>query len=102
MGWISSRSDMIEDDESNFFYSDFKVILEMAENTHWIWDAATVFHGTTLGRLCAERPKSWKTCAKDNALRGQWSRANVVPHTQVTTARRMKSWDSLYIHTIMY
>ncbi|KAH9841995.1 uncharacterized protein C8Q71DRAFT_854353 [Rhodofomes roseus] len=85
MGWISARSDLIKDDESNFFYADYKLILQMAADTHWMWDAPQTYHGTSLGRLCCANPKSWKTFAKKHAAAGQWSRANVITHTQVTS-----------------
>ena len=73
----------VQDDESNFFYSEYKVILELDHNAHWMWDARKHYHGTTLSRLAAERPKSWKTFAKKNPDAGQWSRANVISHKTV-------------------
>ncbi|TFY51137.1 hypothetical protein EVG20_g11148, partial [Dentipellis fragilis] len=81
-----AQEQMIKDDESNFFYADFKLILQVATNTHWMWHAAETYHGTTLGRLCAKNPSSWKSFAKKNADLGQWSRANVITHSQVTSA----------------
>ncbi|THH29402.1 hypothetical protein EUX98_g4777 [Antrodiella citrinella] len=83
MGWISSRSPKIQNDESNFFYSDFKVIVQFADNAHWVWNARDHFHGTSLSRLASRSPSAWKTYCKKDPLSGQWSRANVITHAVV-------------------
>ncbi|KAJ8482679.1 hypothetical protein ONZ45_g14864 [Pleurotus djamor] len=79
-GWISGRSSNIQSDESNFAWADFKVLLELEQHTHWTWDAKHHHHGTSMNRLCAQKPNSWKTWAKHHPEDGQWSRANVITH----------------------
>ncbi|KZV59974.1 hypothetical protein PENSPDRAFT_694681 [Peniophora sp. CONT] len=88
MGWVSARSPKILSDESNFFWSEFRVIIELAENFHWVWNARTDPHGTTLSRLVAQMPKSWKTMARNRPDEGQWSRANVITKAAAQASKR--------------
>lgn len=78
------------DDESNFVYAEFKVILELDVNTHFIWNASNNLHSTTMNRVFSKQPKSWKTFTKSlmNANLAQWSRANVLIHNAVSNGLR--------------
>ncbi|VDC03699.1 unnamed protein product [Peniophora sp. CBMAI 1063] len=90
MGWVSARSKKILDDESNFFWSEYRIILELAEHCHWVWNAQDDPHGTTLSRLVARQPKSWKTVARNQPDEGQWSRANVITRAASQAAQRVQ------------
>ncbi|KAG2030243.1 hypothetical protein BDR03DRAFT_1017338 [Suillus americanus] len=87
VGWISARSHKVLDDESNFVYAEFKIILELDVNTHFIWNAPNDLHGTTMNRVFSKQPKSWKTFTRTlaNADLAQWSRANVLTHNAVSS-----------------
>ncbi|KAL0957303.1 hypothetical protein HGRIS_001114 [Hohenbuehelia grisea] len=86
-GWVSGRSANIKPDESNFAWADFKLVVELEQNVHWCWDAKRHAHGTSMNRLCATRPNSWKSWAKNHPADGQWSRANVITHATASAAK---------------
>lgn len=79
-------------------YAEHKLILELDEDTHWVWDAPRYFHGTTLNRVFSQHPKSWKTFAKSraNAPLAQWSRANVLTHNATTSGLRARETAGFY------
>jgi hypothetical protein len=82
----TKKCSQIKENESNFVYAPYKLIVELEYDAHWIWDAPKDLHGTTMNMLCAERPTSWKTWAKHHPHDGQWSRANVLTHATVLSA----------------
>ncbi|KAF4584813.1 hypothetical protein EYR38_002044 [Pleurotus pulmonarius] len=86
-GWVSGRSNRIKPDESNFAWANFKLLVELEPNAHWIWDARAHYHGTSMNRLCAIHPSSWKTWAKNHPEDGQWSRANVITRSTALAAK---------------
>ena len=107
VGWISARSKQVSkmdtncnsliqpkyyvlDDESNFVYAQFKVILDLDVDTHFIWNAPCHLHGTTMNRVFANDPKLWKTFARSlaNAPLAQWSHANVLTHNAVSSGKK--------------
>jgi hypothetical protein len=71
-------------------YAEFKVILELDVDTHFIWNAPNDLHGTTMNRVFSKQPKSWKTFTRSlaNADLAQWSRANVLTHNAVSSGLR--------------
>ncbi|KAG5222263.1 hypothetical protein IMY05_C3108000900 [Salix suchowensis] len=86
-GWVSGRSNRIKPDESNFAWANFKLLVELEPNAHWIWDARAHYHGTSMNRLCAIHPSSWKTWAKDHPEDGQWTRVNVITRSTALAAK---------------
>lgn len=78
----------VKRDESNFVYASWKLIVELEDQAHWIWDARSDLHGTTLNRLCASQPGSWKRYAHKHPDKGQWSRANVITKAATAAAKR--------------
>jgi len=105
VGWISARSKKVSlyyvvcvtvltqyyqvlDNESNFVYAEYKVILDLDVNTHFVWNAPCDLHGTTMNCIFAKQPKLWKTFTRSlkNADLAQWSHTNVLMHNAVSSA----------------
>ncbi|KIM78117.1 hypothetical protein PILCRDRAFT_90844 [Piloderma croceum F 1598] len=80
----------ILDNESNFVYTEYKVILDLDVNTHFVWNAPHDLHGTTMNRIFTKQPKLWKTFAKSlaNTDLAQWACADVFMHNAVRSASK--------------
>src|ERR1700723_635316 len=78
----------VKDDESSFVYGDYKLLVEMEADMHWIWEARRSLQGTTVNRVAGERPKYWKTWAKKHPDAAQWTRVNVISHQVAMAGRR--------------
>ncbi|KAG1844679.1 hypothetical protein F4604DRAFT_1688995 [Suillus subluteus] len=85
-----AKEQLVLDDESNFVYAEFKVILDLDVDTHFIWNAPNDLHGTTMNRVFSKQPKSWKTFTQSlaNVDLAQWSQANVLTHKAVSSGLR--------------
>ena len=60
--------------------------MELETDAHWIWNAPEQLHGTSMNRVSAKNPKSWKTWARKNPHMAQWSRGNVITHRVLQSA----------------
>jgi hypothetical protein len=60
-------------DEGNFFYLNYKLLVELDSHMLWVWDAMNTWHGTTVNRIIVDNPTSWKrmACNRKNIKEGQ-------------------------------
>jgi hypothetical protein len=102
-GWVMRRPDSVSSvffssisnlftmeqiprNESNFVYASHSLLLEMAQNMFWFWRAQEDEHGTTMNSLALKHPRSFAKYAHHAGDRGQWTRAEVLPHSVVQSA----------------
>ncbi|KDQ51003.1 hypothetical protein JAAARDRAFT_199548 [Jaapia argillacea MUCL 33604] len=64
--------------QSNFVYPGFRVIVELAEDAHWIWHADVNDHGTTANALAVQNPQHWKQYATLDSD-AQWTLVSTIP-----------------------
>ncbi len=79
----------VSSDESNFFWADFNLLVELQENALWAWWAKDHFHGTTMGGLAVERAAGARKCQGWEEL-AQWTHVSVIPHQVLAAALRRK------------
>jgi hypothetical protein len=81
--------------ESNFVFTSHALIIELAEQAYWFWNAPEDAHGSTLNDLALQHPRSYHGYVTletaDN--RAQWTRVQVMPH-RVVAANIKKEADS--------
>jgi hypothetical protein len=76
--------------ESNFVWCSHSLVLELAENAIWFWDAPADKHGTTMNSLALHHPKSYKSFITKEPERAQWTRACVMTHAVMAADRRQE------------
>ena len=85
----------IKRDESNFVWCSHALVVELAENAFWFWNAPADKHGTTMNHLALHHPKSYKSYITKEPDRGQWTRASVMTHAVMAADRRQEGWRTL-------
>ena len=69
----------VPDDESNFYYASYKLLIELALGTFWIWLAEEDYHGTTANTLQLLEPENWQKYAKSEPKKAQWTLVETLP-----------------------
>jgi hypothetical protein len=105
-GWVMKRSDtvssctgnilprglielqQIKRDQSNFVWTSHGLVVEMAENVFWFWNAPEDSHGTTMNDLALKHPRSYKTYVATEPERAQWTRVSVMTHAVMVADRK--------------
>ena len=78
----------IDRTEANFVYGDYKLVVELIEDSHWFWRAYHDAHGTTSSYTVLCNPKTWKQAAKDQPHLGQWTDGHTIPARVADAAKR--------------
>ena len=78
----------IKRDQSNFVWASHSLVVEMAENVFWFWNAPVDKHGTTMNNLALKHPDSYKSYITKEPDRAQWTRVSVMTHAVMTADRR--------------
>lgn len=75
---------------SNFFFADYKLILELSEDCLWSWHPSKTVHGTTLSIPVCAHPREWKTLVERPALleTGQVTAAFVITKAAISAASK--------------
>ncbi|KDQ49801.1 hypothetical protein JAAARDRAFT_200555 [Jaapia argillacea MUCL 33604] len=77
-GWVVKRPSTLDCFQSNFVYPGLRVIVELAEDAHWIWHADVDDHGTTANALAVQNPQHWKQYATLDSD-AQWTLVSTIP-----------------------
>ena len=93
--YIIPEAAQIGKKESNFFFANYSLILEMQEDMWWVWRAHSDHHGTTMCRLAAEHPTNWQEYMNCEPDRGQWTAVDTIPRRVALAAGRA------YMHTVV-
>lgn len=67
--------------ESNFMWAEFKLVLELAQDSFWFWDACKHAHGTTMNHIAMHHRQSHEKYfrVKDARDAAQWTRVLTLP-----------------------
>ena len=65
--------------ESNFVYTDYRLIVELSHDAQWFWMAARDAHGTTTNRVAMDNPEKWKDAIDRHPDKAQWTSAHTIP-----------------------
>ena len=61
--------------ESNFMWAGYKLLVELAQDCFWFWDAKKDMHGTTMNKIaCKHKGHQNYFKDKDAKERAQWTR----------------------------
>src|SRR5436190_12375401 len=76
-----SNSAQIPRHESNFMWARYKLIVEMAENCFWFWNATDDEHGTSMNRIAIRHPENYEQSFKKAGAQdaAQWTRVMTLP-----------------------
>jgi hypothetical protein len=66
------------------------LVVELAENSFWFWDASTDKHGTTMNSLALFHPKSYKSYITKEPEMAQWTQVSVMTHAVMAADRRQE------------
>lgn len=92
-GSVMKRPPILQRHESNFVYTSHALVIELADQGHWFWNASDDAHGSTLNDLALRHPETCRpaTIREDNTA--QWTRVLVMPR-RVVAANLRKETDS--------
>jgi hypothetical protein len=81
--------------ESNFVYASHALVVELADQAYWFWNAPDDAHGSTLNDLALRHPRSYRSYVASEKAEGraQWTRVLVMPHTVVAANLRKEADD---------
>jgi hypothetical protein len=82
--------------ESNFVYSDYKLIVELSYDCHWFWNAAEDAHGTTTNQLTMSKPVRWKDGTIHMLDKAQWTSAQMIPLAVASASLRNSQPDNIW------
>lgn len=82
---VTSARYQVKRHESNFVYASHGLVVELADQAYWFWNAPDDAHGSTLNQLALRHPRSYRGYVKleQADTRAQWTRVLVMPHTVV-------------------
>ena len=66
------------------------LVVKLAENAFWFWNAPTDKHGTTMNRLALYHPKSYRSyiTRQPDSERAQWTWVFVMKYAAMAADRR--------------
>ena len=72
----------VKRNESNFVWASHGLVVELAENAYWFWNAPKDAHGTTMNSIALGHPDKYGAFFKQDKGEeaAQWTRALVMPH----------------------